>query len=728
MTLFNIPGLVFLCIAVAINGLLSIFVYRNNPKSTTNRIFGMLGIVISLWLVCMYAAQQPLFSSHYLSISRLTFFLATPMDMLFFLLARTLPSKELGIEKRMLTVLILVATVVMVLAITPYTFQRVELAGGIPKPIPGLALPLVGGFNVLLVVGATWVLFRRMRRAFGRERDQFRFVAYGIGLMFGFIVVTIFFPVLFLSNAMFVVLTPLYALIFLGMTAYAIIVHRLLDIRLIIARAISFILLLSIIGGAYAFVLSFLVEKVLRVNVDTFIVVVMVGLSLLGMLTFQPLQEGVRKLTHKIFFQDRYDSDAVLSDLTKIMVDTIDLDLLTHKILEKLSKVIGIDGAAFLVVDKDTIVDVEMVGYGEPFRALAKGFEELFHTKDDDGRFVFEELEEGALKSLFRTAKVSVAIPINVESREVAILLLGQKLSGDVYTEQDLNLLSIFASESGIAIQNAKSYEEIKKFNQELEGRVAERTKELEASKQEEVAKAQEVSKLKDEFVFFAVHELRAPVTAIKGFLDMTTSGTTRIPKAVKTNLDSMAEASEHLTQLVNDLLEIARSDSGTIKLTQKPYEVAPILAKVMDEVEGLVKQKGIALTVNAPSWLSVVCDAPKLKEILMNLVSNAIKYNKDKGSLTINIRPDEKNKFAVFEIADTGFGIPKDQQEKIFQKFFRASSKDTQDIVGTGLGLFICRMLLERMGGTITFASTEGKGTTFTFTLPLSGEIPIGK
>ncbi len=281
--------------------------------------------------------------------------------------------------------------------------------------------------------------------------------------------------------------------------------------------------------------------------------------------------------------------------------------------------------------------------------------------------FLFEDLEEGPLKELFRKLEISIAIPVRVETTEVALLILGEKKSGEIYYERDMEFLSTFASEAGIAIQNAQAYEEIKKFSQELEKLVEERTKELRDTQERELAKARDVARLKDEFVFIAAHELRTPITAIRGFLELMSGSEKRPPKQVREYLDAISRASENLGNLINDLLEIARSEAGTMKIETRPVLLSKTILSVMRELKPLAKKHRVRLAVKIGANTPLV-------------------------------------------LAD---------QEKIFQKFFRAKTPATQSVLGTGLGLFIARMLVERMGGTITFASKENKGSEFAFSLP---------
>jgi signal transduction histidine kinase len=289
-----------------------------------------------------------------------------------------------------------------------------------------------------------------------------------------------------------------------------------------------------------------------------------------------------------------------------------------------------------------------------------------------------------------------------------------------MYYPRELRVLDIFTSEAGVAIQNAKSYAAIKRFSGELEKRVEERTQELKATQARELEKAQAVTKLKDEFVFIAAHELRTPVTIIRGFLDLIEMSEERFSQNVRENLSKIKMASVHLNQLVNDLLEIARSDAGTLQVQVTQMALGPLVIEVVDEVRLLAQEKDITVQVDVPEQLpQVMADRDKTKEVIMNLVSNAIKYNRPRGDVHVIVSRQETS--IVVAVRDTGYGIPATEQTKIFQKFFRAVTPATKQIMGSGLGLFICRMLIERMGGQIKFSSVEGVGSTFSFTLPVA-------
>ena len=268
--------------------------------------------------------------------------------------------------------------------------------------------------------------------------------------------------------------------------------------------------------------------------------------------------------------------------------------------------------------------------------------------------------------------------------------------------------------------EEVRKRERIEQLNKELESVTAKlktQNQQLKESKARELEKARDVAKLKDEFVFLAAHELKAPVFAIRGFLELVQDDLKKVPKTLRDNLDSIAQASEHLNRLVSDLLQVARNDAGTMAVAVTPISIVKIFDGVLSEQIVLAKKRKIQIEQTIGDAI-VLADENKLKEVLTNLISNAIKYNKPNG--TIFVRTKAKNGKCQIEIEDTGYGIPETEQKKIFQKFFRAGGKATEGVLGTGLGLFITKMLVEKMGGTITFTSIENKGTTFKLILPL--------
>ena len=230
-----------------------------------------------------------------------------------------------------------------------------------------------------------------------------------------------------------------------------------------------------------------------------------------------------------------------------------------------------------------------------------------------------------------------------------------------------------------------------------------------------------ENQKLRDEFVFIAAHELRAPVTVIKGYISMIASGDAGpVSSKLQELISPVAQSAKDLSKLVEDLLQVARSEAGRIEVEVKPISVSEQVKAVIHELKVVSDKKSIKVIYNPQSNLpKVLADPDKLKEVIKNLVDNSIKYTLEKGVITVE--HEMKEKMLITHIKDTGLGISKENQKKLFQKFYRIKTEETKKIKGTGLGLWIIKQLLEKMNGKIWFISEEEKGSIFSFSLPVA-------
>ena len=227
------------------------------------------------------------------------------------------------------------------------------------------------------------------------------------------------------------------------------------------------------------------------------------------------------------------------------------------------------------------------------------------------------------------------------------------------------------------------------------------------------------LQELKEEFVFVAAHELRTPVTVIKGYASMLLEGDAGpLTKKVKSFLSQVEQANQRLLQLVEDLLEVARSEAGRLSIEVKDIDIRDPIQSTVGELALLAKKKTITLNYELHETSHVLADEGRVKEIMVNLVGNSIKYTPEKGR--VRVFHEVREKELVTHVEDNGYGIPQEAQSKIFEKFYRVESPETRDITGTGLGLFIVKQLVEKMHGTIWLKSEHGKGTTFSFSLPI--------
>lgn len=261
------------------------------------------------------------------------------------------------------------------------------------------------------------------------------------------------------------------------------------------------------------------------------------------------------------------------------------------------------------------------------------------------------------------------------------------------------------------------------KFDEPVAIRTGDEIEELGTAFNKMVAGLKQLQQLKDEFVFIAAHELRTPVAAIKGYLSLVLEGIAGpVSDEVREFIEKVMSANKRLIQLVDDLLQVARSEAGRLTVKVAPIDIAPPIHAVISELKPLADEKAITMAYSPPAALpKVMADADRVKEIMVNLVGNAIKYTF--GSGTVTISHDIREAELVTQVKDTGIGMSKEDQKKLFEKFYRIQNEKTRDVSGTGLGLFIVKQLAEKMGGTIwAFSEGEGKGSTFSFSLPIAG------
>ncbi len=225
------------------------------------------------------------------------------------------------------------------------------------------------------------------------------------------------------------------------------------------------------------------------------------------------------------------------------------------------------------------------------------------------------------------------------------------------------------------------------------------------------------LQELKNEFVFIAAHELRTPVTAIRGYLSLIQEESSQLTDEMKKWIETVWNSNERLVKLVNDILEIARSDVGKMKVEVVPVEITAPIEQVMSEVQTLADDKNIIIRYDKPEYVpQVLGDTQRIAEIVMNFISNAIKYTKDGG--LVKVTHDITETHVITSVTDNGLGISAEDKKHLFEKFFRVETDATKDIQGTGLGLFITKELVEKQGGKVEVVSEIGKGSTFSFSL----------
>ena len=233
-----------------------------------------------------------------------------------------------------------------------------------------------------------------------------------------------------------------------------------------------------------------------------------------------------------------------------------------------------------------------------------------------------------------------------------------------------------------------------------------------------DVTHEREVSQMKSDFVSFVTHQLRTPLAGIKWMLELAAQEPA-VPAEAGSYIQDARDAAQRLITLVNDLLDVSRLEQGRLAVTPRPVRLDEVTRSVLEETAGLARDKDHQVAVFAAADLpGVVTDPQLLRQVILNLVGNAIKYTPPGGEIAIRMGLDDGA--ARWEIRDSGIGIPRQNQARLFEKFFRADNVGAVETEGTGLGLYLVRLIIERCGGRVWCESEEGKGSTFVFTLPL--------
>lgn len=241
-----------------------------------------------------------------------------------------------------------------------------------------------------------------------------------------------------------------------------------------------------------------------------------------------------------------------------------------------------------------------------------------------------------------------------------------------------------------------------------------------------EASQRDQLDRLKDEFVLTASHELRSPLTSVQGFAELLMLDRDSLtPKQAET-VEIILDNCRHLVRLLNDLLDLARSDAGRLGITPQPTEVAPLLEDVVRTMRAQTDGTHQILTQEIePGLPPIFAEADRIRQILVNLLTNAHEYSPEGASIEVTARVADAE--VEISVTDNGPGIPEQQLEHIFERFVRGDAGLTQRVGGTGLGLAISKSLVELHGGTIAAESTPGVGSTFTIRLPVAGRVPGG-
>lgn len=302
--------------------------------------------------------------------------------------------------------------------------------------------------------------------------------------------------------------------------------------------------------------------------------------------------------------------------------------------------------------------------------------------------------------------KTIVGVPVFSESKIIGVINFYLAVGREKISALDFEIMTALANQVGIVSRNLRLYNTLQHANAEL---------------QDANTRLRELDKAKSEFLSIASHQLRTPISAIKGYLSMMIDGDFgKLPNNISDVIKNIFESSARLARLINIFLNVSRIESGRLKLDKRPIQINDLIDSVIVELINQAKQKGLKLEYQKSKKVPplILADPDKLREVILNLVDNAIKYTPE-GSITIIIDHDSQD--LNFKVKDTGIGIKKEEAKTLFRKFVRGSGVAQIHTGGSGLGLFIAQKIIKEHNGHVWVESEgHGKGSVFQFTVPL--------
>jgi signal transduction histidine kinase/DNA-binding response OmpR family regulator len=369
----------------------------------------------------------------------------------------------------------------------------------------------------------------------------------------------------------------------------------------------------------------------------------------------------------------------------KSVTSLLSRDQLLERILDAAFYVISAEEAALMLADEETgRLQTEI------YRQRVPG--QVHHL----ARRTAEELAADAARKGDATASGAMLYaPLKVGGRAIGALGVSNRVTVRPFSEHDRRLLTALADYAAIAIENARLYENLRQADQ-----------------------------AKSEFVSLVAHELRTPMTSIRGYTDMLQKGAVGPLSPRQLEFLSIVHSNvERMQVLVSDLLDISRIETGRLLLEIRPTILTEALEEALQSTQGQIESRSQRLKVEVPESLPrVLADPARLAQILVNLLSNAHKYTPDGGH--IQVRAWWQDGYVHCVVSDTGIGMSVEDQARLFTKFFRSEHPAVRERSGTGLGLCIVKSLVELHGGQIGVQSAPGQGTAITFTMPVAKEV----
>jgi signal transduction histidine kinase len=658
-------------------------------------------LAIAVW--CFGSIKTVLASNEYIALfwGRFLYVGALFIPSLFLHFTETLLNKY-SERKKKITIGYFLSLFFLVLNCTDLFIKDVA-----PKPpfryydVPGVTYPFFIIFFFFYIIHAHYDLVKAYKNAYGIKRNQIKYLL--LASLFGFGGGASSIPIVFKEITSYPFTYPLVVL-YPIIVSYAIVKHRLMDINIIFKKGVtyayaSFLLLIPI------FILFICGQKVTFKSVNYPFSIFMLGAIVAAAYFFPKVKVRAEKTVEQFIFKNKYDYKKTISDLSKAMVSILNTNDLCKEIVTTTTDALMVGKASIYMLDEER-------GFYELYESMGLKKKEMvtsYHKEDPFFRsveehkeiFIREELERYAndAKALAVVERMNqmeseICIPLITKQKLMGIINLGMKGRGEMYTHEDLELLSTLSNQAATAIENAKLYEDISRARVQMQ-------------------RADRLASLGTLTAGLA-HEIRNPLVAIKTFTQL-------LPERFDDDefrnhfLNVTAGEVDRISSLVNELLEFARPSQPNLNKENLNQIVEKMLLLVATESH---KKNLQIIKEFHPSLPSVVLDKEQIKQVFLNILLNAIDATPENGTITVRTKPIERNGYQEYVqiiVRDTGKGIPKVDLDRIFTPFYTTKHQ------GSGLGLAISHQIVQEHHGSIEVESSENQGTAFYITLSVN-------
>ena len=730
----NILGITSLLFAI-VNIILGVYVLLKDPRKSNNVVYSLSVISIALWIVFTYLYNNPGSSSPKFWL-KMVYIASYGMLLAQLLFAYFFPKRT----KSKFYPFVIPIVLALIPSIYVLLIKDSVIDSVIHYPDTFLTIAKMGPDywiytlpNLLGIILIPIYYLNKSKTFTGYEKVQSRFFMIGVlAMMLPIVIIDYFIPIL-TGNTKYFILGPLFVIPFTLAAAYPIIQNRFVRIPVIVGNVVVAVLKLAFIFSTFLFFTVFL-ESEYYLNSDKYLSIFL--FALLFTVFYFYFFKKITDLLLDFIDKARREREILESNFLQVSGVELTMDRILVNLQRSVKALFSISESGILLYDKVSFSE-KYFSYPQSVDFAMKDLMDIvqFWGKARLGNVIVadefrkgnilqdSEMPENITQVLDFMDKhnISVLYPFNTRTRFNGLLILGYREDGYPLALDEIEILERMVDNTSVSMGRAILYDEIQEFSGTLKQRVDEQTKEL----QQKVLELEEARRKERDMIDIMGHELRTPATIAKLNIDLLEQYIDTNPKEYKKYLDRVKNSIENEIRLINALLTSAKLEGEKIELHRERISLKEIIENVIHAYTYEAESKKLKVIQDVDEDMpDIFADKVRVTEIMDNLLNNAIKYTKE-GSVIIQTSHTADH--VQVNVIDSGMGIPDEEIPKLGTKFHRVGNyikgKDKFEIVrpgGTGLGLYVVFALVEQMGGKIWVKSDLGKGTTFSFTLPV--------